>query len=176
MKISDYLDRDDVARFTAKSDLQAWRLVLANWLAIAVILGVAGAYPNIITIPAALVLLAGRQLGLAVLEFEAKQGFYPGYANSNGSWIGVLVPYLGRNDISTDACAYMHQASRRFMSLFHGLSSLKVYPKEDFVVKATHVVPEIPSRQTSRKGIHKTPAQSATLTGRWWAVTEHAPL
>ena len=48
-----------------------------------------------------------KQLGLAVLEFEAKQGFYPGYANTNGSWIGVLVPYLGRNDISTDACAYM---------------------------------------------------------------------
>lgn len=71
MKISDYLDRDEVARFTAKSDFHAWRLVLANWLAIALILGVVGAFPNIVTIPAALILLAGRQLGLAVLMHEA---------------------------------------------------------------------------------------------------------
>jgi hypothetical protein len=35
MKINDYLTRDELAQFTAKSDLHAARLVLGNWLAIA---------------------------------------------------------------------------------------------------------------------------------------------
>ncbi|MEP1472910.1 MAG: fatty acid desaturase family protein [Halieaceae bacterium] len=71
MRINEYLERDDVARFTAKSDFHAWRLFLLNWLGIAAIFAVVGAYPNIVTIPAAIVLLAGRQLGLAVLMHEA---------------------------------------------------------------------------------------------------------
>ncbi len=71
MKISEYLDRDEIAAFTAKSDAQAWRLVIANWLAIAVIFAVAGRYPNPLTILLAVPLLAGRQLGLAVLTHEA---------------------------------------------------------------------------------------------------------
>ncbi|SRR6056297_388631 len=70
MKVSDYLSREEVAYFTAKSDWQAWRLVLGNWLAIAAILGVAGAYPNFVTIPVAIVLLGGRQLGLSVLMHD----------------------------------------------------------------------------------------------------------
>ncbi|MEZ5568038.1 MAG: fatty acid desaturase family protein [Halioglobus sp.] len=70
MKVSDYLSREEVARFTAKSDWQAWRLVLGNWLAIAGILAVAGAYPNPLTIGLAVVLLAGRQLGLSVLMHD----------------------------------------------------------------------------------------------------------
>ncbi len=71
MKISDYLDRDDVARFTAKSDFHAWRLLLGNWLAIALIFYVVTTWTNPLTILLAIVLLAGRQLGLAVLMHEA---------------------------------------------------------------------------------------------------------
>ena len=71
MKISDYLDREEIAAFTAKSDVQAWRLVIANWLAIAAIFAVVGRYPNPLTILLAIPLLAGRQLGLAVLTHEA---------------------------------------------------------------------------------------------------------
>jgi fatty acid desaturase len=70
MKVSDYLSAEDVARFTARSDFHAWRLVLGNWLAIAAIFAVAGAWPNVLTIPLAIVLLAGRQLGLSVLMHE----------------------------------------------------------------------------------------------------------
>ena len=71
MKISEYLDREEIAAFTAKSDAQAWRLVIANWLAIAAIFAVVGRYPNPLTILLAMPLLAGRQLGLAVLTHEA---------------------------------------------------------------------------------------------------------
>jgi fatty acid desaturase len=71
MKISDYLSKDDIARFTAKSDLRAWGLVLGNWLMIAALLALAAAYPNPAVILAAMILLAGRQLGLSVLMHEA---------------------------------------------------------------------------------------------------------
>jgi fatty acid desaturase len=71
VKISEYLDREEIAAFTAKSDAQAWRLVIANWLAIAAIFAVVGRYPNPLTILLAIPLLAGRQLGLAVLTHEA---------------------------------------------------------------------------------------------------------
>ncbi len=71
MKISDYLSRDEIARFTAKSDLHAWRLVLGNWCMIALIFAAVGAWTNPLTILLAMVLLAGRQLGLSVLMHEA---------------------------------------------------------------------------------------------------------
>ncbi|PLW81574.1 fatty acid desaturase [Kineobactrum sediminis] len=71
MKIADYLSREDIARFTAKSDAHAWRLVLGNWLAIIAIFVVVGLYPQPLTILLAVPLLAGRQLGLAVLTHEA---------------------------------------------------------------------------------------------------------
>jgi len=71
MKISDYLSREEIARFTAKSDLQAWRLVLGNWFMIALIFAAVGTWTNPLTILLAMILLAGRQLGLSVLMHEA---------------------------------------------------------------------------------------------------------
>tara|TARA_R110002110_G_scaffold184698_5_gene391570 strand:+ start:7575 stop:8477 length:903 start_codon:yes stop_codon:yes gene_type:complete len=71
MKVTDYLSREDIARFTAKSDLHAWRLVLGNWLGIIAIFALVGLYPHPLLILVAVPLLAGRQLGLAVLTHEA---------------------------------------------------------------------------------------------------------
>ena len=70
MKINDYLTRDEVALFTAKSDLHAWRLVVGNWLAIAAIFAIVATYTNPVTIVLAVILLGGRQLGLSVLMHE----------------------------------------------------------------------------------------------------------
>ena len=70
MKINDYLTRDEVTQFTAKSDLHAWRLVVGNWLAIAVIFAIVATYTNPVTIVLAVILLGGRQLGLSVLMHE----------------------------------------------------------------------------------------------------------
>tara|TARA_R110002124_G_scaffold3292_7_gene22470 strand:+ start:2930 stop:3835 length:906 start_codon:yes stop_codon:yes gene_type:complete len=70
MKVSDFLTREDVAYFTAKSDWQAWRLVLGNWFAIAAIFATVAAWPNPLTVIAAVVLLAGRQLALSVLMHD----------------------------------------------------------------------------------------------------------
>ena len=57
MKINEYLSKDDIARFTAKSDLRAWSLVLGNWLMIAAIFAVVAAWPNPLTILLAMLLL-----------------------------------------------------------------------------------------------------------------------
>lgn len=71
MKISDYLTKDDIARFTARSDLLAWCLVLGNWAMIAAIFALVAAYTNPLTVLLAMVLLGGRQLGLSVLMHDA---------------------------------------------------------------------------------------------------------
>ena len=70
MKVSDYLSREDVAYFTTRSDWQAWRLVVGNWLFIAAIFAAVAAWPNPATMLLAIVLLAGRQLGLSVLMHD----------------------------------------------------------------------------------------------------------
>ena len=70
MKVSDYLSREDVAYFTARSDWQAWRLVVGNWLFIAAIFAAVAAWPNPATMLLGVVLLAGRQLGLSVLMHD----------------------------------------------------------------------------------------------------------
>ena len=71
MKTSDYLTKDDIARFTARSDLLAWWLVLGNWAMIAGIFALVAAYTNPFTVLLAMVLLGGRQLGLSVLMHDA---------------------------------------------------------------------------------------------------------
>lgn len=70
MKISDYLSKEDIARFTAKSNFHAWRLLLGNWLAIAAIFWLVERYTNPLTVLLAIVLLGGRMLGLSVLMHD----------------------------------------------------------------------------------------------------------
>jgi fatty acid desaturase len=70
MKVSDYLTREEVAYFTAKSDWQAWRLLLGNWLFIAAIFAAVASWTNPVTVVLAIILLAGRQMGLSVLMHD----------------------------------------------------------------------------------------------------------
>jgi fatty acid desaturase len=70
MKVSDYASSEEVAYFTAKSDWQGWRLVLGNWLCIAVIFAVVGAWPNPITVVLAVIMLATRQMALSVMMHD----------------------------------------------------------------------------------------------------------
>jgi fatty acid desaturase len=70
MKVGDFLTREEVAYFSAKSDWQAWRMVLGNWFFIGVIFATAAAWPNPLILLAAVILLAGRQLALSVLMHD----------------------------------------------------------------------------------------------------------
>ena len=81
MKINDYLSREELARFTAKSDLHAWRLVLGNWCLIAVIFAAVGTWTNPLTILLAIILLGGDRR------------FAPGQLRSTGiGWVYLVWP------------------------------------------------------------------------------------
>lgn len=70
MKIKDYLSPDEIRAYTARSDLLAARTLLLTWLGIILIFAVVDAWTNPLTIVLAVILLSGRQLGLAVIEHE----------------------------------------------------------------------------------------------------------
>jgi fatty acid desaturase len=71
MKASDYLTRDELNYFTGRSDVRGAWVVTTNWLSIAAIFAVVAQWTNPLTVLLAIVLLGGRQLGLAVLMHEA---------------------------------------------------------------------------------------------------------
>ncbi len=70
MKITDYLNKEETRGFTERSDYLAAHTLLVTWLGIVLIFAVVDIWTNPFTIVMALILLAGRQLGLAVIEHE----------------------------------------------------------------------------------------------------------
>jgi fatty acid desaturase len=128
MKVSDYLSRDDVAYFTAKSDWQAWRMVLGNWLAIAAIFAVLAAWPNPLTILLAVVLLAGRQLGLSVLMHDCGHRTLFRSARLNdvvGQWLCAL-PVM--NDQPSYARGHLEHHRKAGSREDPDLSNYQAYP------------------------------------------------
>ncbi|HEX4896584.1 MAG TPA: fatty acid desaturase family protein [Solimonas sp.] len=64
----------EIAALTARSDLRgAWSIV-STWGVIAVAFAVLAAWPNPLTLVLALVVIAGRQLALAILQHEGAHG------------------------------------------------------------------------------------------------------
>ena len=71
MKPTDFLSKNDIQRFTERSDLAGAWMVLSNWLIIAAAFTTVALWTNPITLLFAILLLGGRQLGLAILMHEA---------------------------------------------------------------------------------------------------------
>ena len=76
MDRTQYLSKDDVRYFTGKSDWLAWRTFLVSWAGIFAIFWAVDAWTNPLTILAALFLLPGRQLALAVITHECGHGTF----------------------------------------------------------------------------------------------------
>ena len=128
MKIGDYLSKEDIAHFTAKSDVHAWRLFLTNWLSIALIFAVVGAYPNPLTIILAVILLAGRQLGLSVLMHEAghRTLFRTPWLNDFiGQWFCALPVF---NDLPSYARGHLEHHRKAGTSEDPDLPNYQAYP------------------------------------------------
>lgn len=70
MKISKFLTKEEVQYFTRKSDIRGFRVLLSNWLYIFAIFTGVYLFPNPITILLSIVLIGGRQLGLAIIMHE----------------------------------------------------------------------------------------------------------
>lgn len=100
MKASDFLSKDQIALFTSRSDTRgAWE-VLANWLIIIGTFSMMALWTNPVTLILGVVLLGGRQMGLAVLMHEAghKTLFKKQQLNDVvGQWL-CAYPVLGNCD------------------------------------------------------------------------------
>lgn len=70
MKLKDYLSAEEIAYFSEKSDWLAWRMVILNWAAIIGIFYMVYAWTNPFTILLGILLMSGRQLGLAVVMHD----------------------------------------------------------------------------------------------------------
>jgi len=71
MKPSDILSKEDIAHFTQRSDTCGAWMVASNWALITLAFLLVAVWTNPISIVIGVFLLAGRQLGLAVLMHEA---------------------------------------------------------------------------------------------------------
>ena len=71
MNATDFLTREELLQFTERSDRAGVWLVASNWLCIAAIFAFVALWSNPLSILLAILLLGGRQMGLAVLMHEA---------------------------------------------------------------------------------------------------------
>lgn len=70
MKISNYLSKNEIQYFTSRSDILAWRTIAITWAGILAVFWMVDTWTNPISILLGIILLAGRQLALAVITHE----------------------------------------------------------------------------------------------------------
>ena len=100
MKVSDVLTSEEVKYFTERSDRRGAWVVAVNWFSIAAVFTAVAVWTNPVTILLAILLLGGRQMGLAVLMHEAghKTLFKSQELNETiGQWL-CAYPVLGDCD------------------------------------------------------------------------------
>jgi fatty acid desaturase len=69
-RLTDVLSKEEIAALTRRSDLRGAYAILSSWALIAGAFFVLARWPNPLTFVLALVVIAGRQLALAVLQHE----------------------------------------------------------------------------------------------------------
>ncbi|HEU4374460.1 MAG TPA: fatty acid desaturase family protein [Telluria sp.] len=73
-KLSDIFSKDEIAGLTARSDWMGWRALLFTWGVIGLTFVALARWPHPLTWLAALVILGGRQLSLAIMMHDAAHG------------------------------------------------------------------------------------------------------
>lgn len=74
LRASSLLGPAEIHRFGARSDLVGAALVLHAWLVIAAAMALFALWPNPLTLAVAIMIVGGRQLGLAILMHDAAHG------------------------------------------------------------------------------------------------------
>jgi len=74
VKVSDCFSRDEIKTLCRRSNAHAWSAFLVSWGIIVFAFWLVAIWPNPITVLAAMMLLGGRQLGLAALMHECGHG------------------------------------------------------------------------------------------------------
>ncbi len=70
VRLGDVLSAEEIQPFLVRSDLRAWWIVLVNFSIIGLAFALPVIWPNPLTVLAAMLLLGGRQLGLAVVYHD----------------------------------------------------------------------------------------------------------
>lgn len=73
-KLSDIFTREEIAQLTARSDFMGWYAFVFTWAVIALTFAALVRWPQPLTWAAALVILGGRQLSLAIMMHDASHG------------------------------------------------------------------------------------------------------
>jgi fatty acid desaturase len=68
------LSKEEIAKLTARSDWRGLWAIFCSWALIAAAMAMAALWPNPLTVIAAVILIAGRQLALAILQHEGAHG------------------------------------------------------------------------------------------------------
>lgn len=102
MDRTQYLSDEEVRHFTSKDNWLAWRTLALSWAGILGIFWAVDTWTNPLTILAALVLLPGRQLALAVITHECGHGTFFRSRRLN-RFVGQ---YLAANPVFTDLHNY----------------------------------------------------------------------
>lgn len=92
MEMKEYISREEIQLLTKKSDLQAFRILLMNWLAIFLIFAFVYFWTNPLSILIALPLLAGRQLGLSIIMHDCGHNIFFSTKEKNafyGQWFAA---------------------------------------------------------------------------------------
>ncbi len=108
MERTQYLSKDEIRFFTSKDDWLAWRTLAVSWAGILGIFWMVDTWTNVFTILAALVLLPGRQLALAVVTHECGHGTFFSKKSLN-HFVGQ---YLAANPVFTDLHNYARGHTR----------------------------------------------------------------
>ena len=128
MKVSDYLSRDEVVYFTRRNNWRAWAILLGNWSMIAAIFFVVAIWPNPLFLILAVILLAGRQMGLAVLMHDCGHGTFFNSRVLNdfvGQWLCAL-PIM--NDQPSYARGHLEHHRQAGTQADPDLSNYQAYP------------------------------------------------
>lgn len=88
---------EEVAELRQHSDWQGWRMLITDYGMIATVMTLVAFYPNVVTVVFALVVIGGRQLGLAIVMHEAAHRTLFNNRKLNdwvGNWLAAYPIYL----------------------------------------------------------------------------------
>lgn len=76
VKLSDVLTKEEMKPFVARSDARAWFMVVVNFLMIAGAFALPALWFNPLTVIACVLILGGRQLGMAIFYHDCSHGVF----------------------------------------------------------------------------------------------------
>ena len=92
MVIGDFLSKEEIAYYSRRDNCLAWRTLIVSWLSLLAVFWFATTWANPLTLVIAVVLLAGRQLSLAIIMHDCGHNTLFQSQRMNifcGQWLGA---------------------------------------------------------------------------------------